>query len=209
MKVKSFLLVVALLSIGAMAVFPSALTAFTEEGVTVTLHRDGTWEKKVVEIKHKDIGVPTERNLFSLVIRERNAELYDHYLEHYEGVNLRNTIIVLFNKIMTMTMSMARPPAYKEALLKGVQYTYQYGVVFMLPWGAQNEMVSNLYFFWELANRFEDDKKYEEALSFYEKLKDIFVETGEMYPYDCMFGENSLEEIEGKIYKMNFLMSLQ
>jgi hypothetical protein len=30
-----------------------------------------------------------------------------------------------------------------------------------------------------------------------------------MYPYDWMFGENSLEEIEGKIYKMNFLMSLQ
>lgn len=208
MKVRLFFLVVSLLVIGTATVFPGTLTAITEEGTIVTLKSDGTWEKNIIENKQEDFEVLDEKNLFNLVLKERDLDLCRHYLEHYEGVDLRNTIIVLFNKVMCLTMSTARPPLYREVLLKGIQYTYQYEKIFMLPWGAQKEMVSNLYFFWELANTLENDEQYEEALSFYNELKEIYVEIGMSHPYAWIFGENNIEEIDGKIYKMKYLTTL-
>lgn len=184
------------------------MLAIREDGRTVILKDNNTWELEPRSTEISD-EIPPEQTLFRYAMQEN---LYEHYLEIYEGDNLRNTIIVCYNIINgnnTTRMFSMEKETLKKYLLKGIQYTLEYSKIFVLPhasWGSfyYNLEISNLMFFWEYANILEDEQNYIEALQYYSQLKDLFIQTGEKFQYDFT-DSNSCEEIDAKIYKMKLL----
>lgn len=186
----------------------ASMLAIREDGRTVILKDNNTWELEPRSTKIS-VEIPPEQTLFRYAMQEN---LYEHYLEIYEGDNLRNTIIIYYNIINgnnTTRMFSMEIETLKTYLLKGIQYTLEYSRIFVLPhadWGNlyYNLEISNLMFFWEYANILEDEKNYLEALRYYSQLKDLYIQSGEKFQYDFT-DSNSCEEIDAKIYKMKLL----
>ena len=83
----------------------------------------------------------------------------------------------------------------------------EYGKIFTIPArGAGVLWMSNLAFFWEMGELLEKKELYVEAIDYFEKLRELYVSTGEKYKFTVL-EENSLETIDGKIYKIKYLLS--
>jgi len=66
--------------------------------------------------------------------------------------------------------------------------------------------VSNLFFYWAFALTLEREEKYDEALNYYKKLKTLYLNNSGKYIFD-RWADNSVETIDGKIYKLTFLLN--
>lgn len=185
------------------------MLAIREDGRNIKLNSDYTWE--LVQLpKIKSNTIPSEPQLFKYAIE---GELYQHYLDNYEGIDLKNTIAVYYNLAFSEYRNFSSDETeLKRLLVKGIQYTLEYGKIFVMPLRimtgdlSYNQNVSNLMFFWQYAEILEEEGRNEEALTFYQQLKDLHVRTGEQYTFGILYGEQSLEKIESKIYKINYLL---
>lgn len=187
--------------------------AIREDGKKIILDDETmTWELEQSEsLDISNINVPSEKDLYSIALRER-AEMSEVYLDTYEGRNLNHTITILFNWHLSLDLSTnsfnseETRELRKEIIMKGIQYTYQYGLIKSMEMGYPNNyasQLSNLYFFWEYADLLENEEKdYEGALYWYMELKKLYSENNEKYRYSML--ENSLDQINSKIFMMEY-----
>lgn len=144
------------------------------------------------------LDVLPEQDLYKLSLLEDDKVLYVHYLENYRGFDQRRTITILYNymKISGLTDSMA-----EKFLTEGIERTLDTSDVFVIQRGrGLHVQESNLYFFWQMGNLLEMNHEYEKAIDVYKRLGDIYTKHKLQYSW---LAENSLKEINGKIYKMN------
>lgn len=184
-----------------------ATIAITDDGRIAILNNDFSW-------KYKDAqNIPTvpipidEASLYKICIREKRTELFEQYLNYYEGDDLRNTISLLYfyseDFPSSYYLSDSDYDKYVDTLKKGILYTEKYGKIFQIKYSNGVSMYSNLYFFWKLANLFESNKDYIAALNLFQKLEKYFTETKEQFVFS--FTDNTLDVIQGKIYLVNLL----
>ncbi len=179
----------------------------SEDGSVVLLHSDGTWEFKYEQMDERNTNtVMPEEQLFKLAMIEGDLDVWEQYFEHYEGANIDRTITGIWNYCW------AGRGKNVEFLLKGVALSNAHELYYMVPYGhtlgIRDPVVSNLHFFWELGEHFERQKDFEESLRWYEELRRLYVLNGEKLTYKTkMSGENSLEDIDGKIYMMKLKLS--
>lgn len=181
------------------------MLAVREDGRTVILNTENnTWTlKPLPAVSMADI--PAESVLFKYAVKEN---LFKHYLERYEGIDLKNTISSFQNlQQFGNAFNEISDEERVEYILKGIQYTMEYGKIFTIPArGAGVLWMSNLAFFWEMGELLEKKELYVEAIDYFEKLRELYVSTGEKYKFTVL-EENSLETIDGKIYKIKYLLS--
>jgi hypothetical protein len=180
-----------------------AKKAIDTEGRTIILHDDGTWEVEAKTV-FPMVEIPSEKALYSMIKYDRDDAILKLYLDYYEGVDLKNTISVIYHYCFLK-------PNTEEFYLwriRGIVHSEQYGKVFMITIGPyENEIVSNLVFYWDVAQSMEDNGNFLEALKYYELLKEYFIGTNGKYKYNVLI--SSLDQINTKIFKMKLLLSKQ
>lgn len=184
--------------------------AITYEGKKVLLKNDNTWSY-VESTSNVSSDLPSEPELYELAY-SGSYSTCNLYLSNYEGVNMRHTLDVIFWAHKKLKRSTPLKEEM-ELLSKGIAYTYSLNSLVYLSdsgpdkyyssWEHRNEL-SNIYFFYELAELYEHDKKdYKEALKLYEETKrlfDIGKEEKPIYGYNLNdWGEESIDELENKL----------
>jgi hypothetical protein len=147
------------------------------------------------------LDVLPEQDLYELALFEDDKALYLHYLENYRDVDQRRTVTILYNymKISGLTDQNA-----ESFLSEGIKRTLDTSDVFVIQRGRGLFVKeSSLYFFWQMASLFEINNEYEKAKKMYEILGDLFAKHQLQYSW---IAENSIKEINGKIYKMNLYL---
>ena len=187
-----------------MALTAKSYFAIREDGKKIILDdKTMTWELEQSEpVDVSSISVPSEPDLYSYVLIENAEEMCEFYIENYEGIDVINTINVLY-----LYMEDTYDTELEKSLaMKGIQYTYNYDI-FNLNSSYRNGAIryetplSSLYFFWEYAQLLEKDKNYEEAAYWYQELARLYAEKKGGYAYSRL--SNSLEEIQAKALLMN------
>lgn len=176
-----------------------------EDGSVVLLYPDGTWEFKYEQTDERHLStVMPEEQLFKLAMTEGDLDVWEQYFEYYEGANISRTITGIWNYCWRGRGKNV------EFLLKGVALSNAHELYYMVPFGhtlgIRDPVVSNLYFFWELGEHFERQEQFEESLCWYEELRRLYVLNEGKLTYKTS-GENSLEDIDGKIYMMKLKLS--
>jgi len=213
MKVRLFFLVISMLAIGTATVFPRSITAITEEGIIVTLKSDGTWGEKYdlgIILGSEKLEILPEEQLYSLAMREKHKLLFEQYLNHYEGVDPRRTIEIIYNYISThqyWNFGIVGKGVYysyefgneraKELFIKGILYTQNNDLHFLV-----NEYtgLSTLTFYWLMADLLEFEEEYRKALTYVLELKQEFIKHDQKMKYSHNPEQDSLEDLDGKIY---------
>ena len=203
----SLLLLVVLCS---MTLAAKSYFAIREDGKKIILNdMNMTWS-----LAEKDSGdmsvlvVPSEPTLYSYALRE-GWEMCEFYLECYEGVDIENTIDILFEyhfdspSYIHVNYTEKIGKLQRECLIKGIQYTYNYGVIKTVGKGLFD--ISSLYFFWEYAELLEREDDYKGALYWYQELEKLYIAKNKKCNYS--FLNNSLEEIQSKIFAIQLKLS--
>lgn len=189
--------------------------AITYEGKKVLLKNDNTWSY-VESTSNVSSDLPSEPELYELAY-SGSYSTCNLYLSNYEGVNMRHTLDVIFWAHEKLEYSTPLKEEI-ELLSKGIAYTYSLNSLVYLSdrgpdkyyWEGDNEL-SNIYFFYELAELYEHDKKdYKEALKLYEETKrlfDIGKEEKPIYGYNRYdLGYESIDELENRLNTRIFEM---
>jgi hypothetical protein len=200
-RIRLSVLLVFILTLYTLPAF--ANKAVDTEGRTIILHDDGSWEVEANNITY-DVQLPDEKDLYKMIKYDRDDALLELYLEKYEGVDLKNTISVIYH------FCFLKPNTEEFDIwrLKGIAYSQQYGKIFMITVGPyENEFVSNLVFYWDFAQSMERQGNIAEALRYYELLRGFVIATEGKYSYNVI--DSSLDQLDTKIFKMKLLLSKQ
>lgn len=186
----------------SLSVFGSKF-ALTDDGKKIDLNENNhTWKESIfIPVSIPDI--PNEETLYNYAFYDNGTEtskyLSEKYFQAYEGINLEHTINMLYKN------SHPYEDDYEAIMMKGITYSEKLGKYYDIPDYWYIDCTSNLYFLYGLANYYESNGFPQNALFMYEKLKKVFIETGEKFYYggrDC-----SLTEIEGKIYALKLIIN--
>ena len=152
--------------------------------------------------------IPNEETLYKYAYNETSVRLrtpiIEDYLKNYEGVNLEHTINVLYKYCSFCSYGYPLDDKISEYVKKGIQYTLELNKIYDIPDFVWVDHTSNLYFFRYYAEILESKKMYQEAIKAFELLKALYVYTEGKFNYG---DSDSVEELDGKIYALDLLVS--
>lgn len=150
-----------------------------------------------------------EETLYDYAFNETSIEnsklMIVQYIENYEGINIEHTINILY-KYCSYCCRLFNDD-YKSNLIKGIMYSDKYKI-YKIPTFLYINEESNLFFYYELARFFENQKNFNSALYYYEQTRELYVKYNGKYNYrDAMNFDNSVKDLDGKIYGIKLILS--